>query len=135
MKGDSKLFNNTSGDIALENDYKETIVNKFNKNKKNVIPETISQINHIFRKDTGHLEFSEKNVKIISDLINNEKYKIKSKDKYGKTWYCKNNKDGTQLWGSVYNNKLSNAGLNNTPRTFDNKTGLNKNPYKRKEDK
>ena len=50
---------------------------------------------HIFREDEGHLTFSEKNVKIISKLINNDKNITLEKDKNGNTWYSKTNEDGS----------------------------------------
>lgn len=46
---------------------------------------------HIFREVEGHLTFSEKNVKIISKLINNDKNITLEKDKNGNTWYSKTN--------------------------------------------
>lgn len=134
MKGNSNYFHNTSGTKRLEENNKISIIQEVNQGKENLLPDTISQINHIFRDDDGHLEFSEKNVKLLSNLINNNKYEVSSTDKYGKIWYYKNNSDGTQLWGSVYNNKLSNGGVNQKPRTFNNKTGLN-NPFNEKEGK
>ena len=61
---------------------------------------------HIFREVEGHLTFSEKNVKIISKLINNDKNITLEKDKNGNTWYSKTNEDGRQIWGKVYNGTL-----------------------------
>ena len=50
---------------------------------------------HMFREDEGHLTFSEKNVKIISKLINNDKNITLEKDINGNTWYSKTNEDGS----------------------------------------
>ena len=50
---------------------------------------------NIFREDEGHLTFSEKNVKIISKLINNDKNITLEKDKNGNTLYSKTNEDGS----------------------------------------
>ncbi|MBR4830366.1 MAG: hypothetical protein IKZ96_01185 [Bacilli bacterium] len=126
MKPNSGLHSKTSGIKKLVSNNKKLIINNINKNKINKIPEKNSQIDHIFRKGDGHITFSEKNAQKLSNLINNEKNIILEKDKYGKTWYAKINKDGTQTWGSVYNNTLSDGGINSTPRKMNKETGLNK---------
>ena len=87
---------------------------------------------HIFREDEGHLTFSEKNVKIISKLINNDKNITLEKDKNGNTWYSKTNEDGSQIWEKVHNGTLSNGGINKTHRPLDKDTGYDKNPFKKK---
>ena len=133
MKPSSGLYKNTSGIKALKKNNKENIVKSINKNKVNKIPEKVSQIDHIFREDEGHLTFSEKNVKIISKLINNEKNITLEKDKNGNTWYSKTNEDGSQIWGKVHNGTLSNGGINKTPRPLDKDPGYDKNPFKKKE--
>ena len=46
---------------------------------------------HIFREYEGHLTFNDKNVKIISKLINNDKNITLEKDKNGNTLYSKTN--------------------------------------------
>ena len=114
MKPSSGLYKNTSGTKALKQNNKENIVKSINKNKVNKIPEKVSQIDHIFREDEGHLTFSEKNVKIISKLINNDKNITLEKDKNGNTWYSKTNEDGSQIWEKVHNGTLSNSGINKT---------------------
>ena len=88
---------------------------------------------HIFREYEGHLTFSEKNVKIISKLINNDKNITLEKDKNGNTWYYKTNEDGSQIWEKVHNGTLSNAGINKTPRPLEKDTGYDKNLFKKKE--
>lgn len=73
--------------------------------------------------NSGHKE----NVKTISDLINNEDNLTLDKDKYGKSWYTKTTDEGYQLWGTVYNKKLSDGGLNRIPIKINPETGLSKN--------
>ena len=88
---------------------------------------------HIFREDECHLTFSEKNVKIISKLINNDKNITLEKDKNGNTWYSKTNEDGSQIWKKVHNWTLNNSGINKKLRQLDKDTGYDKNPFKKKE--
>ena len=108
------------------------IVNKINEGKINEIPNKLSQINHIYRKKEGHLLFSENNIRLLSNLINNDKNIILINSKNGNTWYAKIDDDGSQIWGKVYNNKLSNGGLNTIPRKLDIFTGLDNNQVKEK---
>ena len=132
MKPSSGHFSNTSGSKAISSQHKIDIVNDVNTGKNNKIPNTISQINHIFRESEGHLTFNEKNAKTLSNLINNDKNVVLSQDSNGNCWYSKINSDGSQTWGKVHGNKLSNGGINKTPIKLDPYTGFDKNPYKKK---
>lgn len=129
MKPSSGHFKNTSGEKALSNQEKIDIVQSINEGKTNVIPDTISQIDHIFREGDGHISFSKENVKKLSNLINNDNNLVLEKDKYGNSWYAKTNPDGTQSWGTVYGGKLRNGGVNSSPKEVDPETGLSNNNF------
>jgi hypothetical protein len=132
MKPSSGHFNRTSGSKALQLQSRIDIINNINTGKKNKIPNTSSQIDHIFREKEGHLPFNDKNAKILSNLINNDKNLVLFQDYNGNSWYSKTKSDGTQIWGKVHGNKLSNGGINKTPINLDPKTGYDKNPFKKK---
>ena len=132
MKPSSGHFSKTSGSKALHLQSRIDIINNVNVGKKNKIPITSSQIDHIFREKEGHLKFNDKNVKTLSNLINNDKNLVLSKDSNGNSWYSKIKSDGTQIWGKVHGNKLSNGGINKTPISLDSKTGFDKNPFNKK---
>ena len=132
MKPSSGHFRNTSGSKTIIAQGKVDIINQVNSGKNNKIPNNISQINHIFRNSKGHIPFSEKNTKMLSKLINSKKNLVLKKDKNGNSWYSKINSDGSQIWGKVHGNKLSNGGINKTPIKLDSYTGFDKNPYKKK---
>lgn len=127
MKPPSGHFSETSGLKSYTNQQKIDIINIINKGKTNTIPNTIAQIDHIFRDDDGHLLFSEENVNTISKLINNTNNIVLDEDKHGNTWYSSNQSDGTQLWAKVHDNKLSDAGKNDIPREANHDTGLDNN--------
>ena len=131
MKPSSGHFNNTSGNKAYTSQQKIDIINSVNEGKTNKIPNTIAQIDHIFRDDDGHLSFSEENVDIISNLINNDKNKVLDSDKNNNSWFESIKSDGSQLWGKVHDNVLSDGGLNKTPKELDEDTGFDKNPFKK----
>lgn len=130
MKPPSGRFDNTSGLKSYTQQQKIDIVKKVNEGKTNTIPDTIAQIDHIFRDDDGHLPFSEENVNTISKLINNDKNIVLDEDKHGNTWYSSDQSDGSQLWGKVHGHKLSDAGKNDTPRETNPDTGLDNNKKK-----
>lgn len=131
MKPSSGHFNNTSGNKAYTSQQKIDIINSVNKGKTNKIPNSIAQIDHIFADREGHLSFTEENVNTISDLINNDKNKVLDSDKNNNSWFTSTNSDGSQLWGKVHDNVLSDGGLNKTPKELDEDTGFDKNPFKK----
>lgn len=46
------------------------------------------------------------------------------KDKFGNTWMTRINPDGTQTWVQSRNNIIINGGVDQTPRVFNQRTGL-----------
>lgn len=94
------------------------------------LPDDDSQLKHIFRKGDGHLEDTPDNRNMLHELANDvENYK--GKDSRGNDWYYKNLDDGTQLWATSRNGVIQDGGLNQVPRTWDERTGLNRNVFRR----
>ena len=103
------------------------------KSKSNLhvgLPKNQSQLKHIFRDSKGHLKNTVANHKLLVTLANNSKYYVGT-DKYGNKWNIKQQKDGKQLWVRYRNGKINEGGRNNSPKPWDNETGLNKNPFKK----
>ncbi len=101
---------------------------------ENKLPKDKSQLNHIFRDSPGHLENTSHNRKLLTNLANDSNY-FKGKDKYGNSWNIKLDKNGKQLWVQYQNGTISNGGRNDVPRSWDESTGLKKNPFKKGENK
>src|SRR5690606_24248461 len=47
-------------------------------------------------------------------------------DRHGNTWSAQQNKDGSQTWTQTRNGEIRNAGVNETPRTYNPETGLSR---------
>lgn len=92
-------------------------------------PSDDSQIKHIFREKKGHLPDTPENRTLIENVANNQNNYIGT-DRYGTQWYSKTQPDGKQIWVRIYNDRIINAGENETPKIFDPQTGLNNNPLK-----
>lgn len=80
----------------------------------------IDAIRHIFRKSKkgGHFEKDTPRTRqLIRNVANDPKNFVK-RDKWGNDVYAKTFRNGKQVWVHVREGKITNAGLNNTPRTF-----------------
>lgn len=89
----------------------------------NTLPTNSSQLSHIFRGDAGHLLDTPENRRELSNLVNDSQ-NLLGADRYGSLWYAQTLPDGTQLWGTVRNGIIQNGGLNTTPRSYNQVTGL-----------
>lgn len=107
--------------IASENEKKAEHIS--------AMPSGVAQIKHIFRNATGHLPETDENKRLILSVSNDPDCYIGT-DSKNKKWYTKTLSDGSQVWVSVYNSIISDAGLNDSPRKFDPDSGLNNNPKK-----
>ncbi len=95
------------------------------------LPKDESQLKHIFTDQPGHLTDTPENRKLLEDLANN-KSKYAGKDKYGNSWNIETTDSGAQNWVRYQNGTINEGGQNQTPRKWNDETGLNNNPIKRR---
>lgn len=74
------------------------------------------------------------NRKLLTDLANN-KEKFIGTDKYENSWNAEINSNGKQNWVRYQNGTINEGGQNQVPRQWDNETGYNNNPFKRRKKK
>ena len=85
-----------------------------------------AQLKHIFREGNGHIiDIPDNRSKILN--VANDKKNYLGRDARGNDWYAKTESDGSQIWVRTRNGKVDNAGVNTTPRTWDDETGLYNN--------
>lgn len=107
---------------------------KRQKNRAKVLPENGAQIKHTFSGKEGHFDDTPYNRKLLIDLAN-DKNKFIGTDKYGNSWNAEINTNGTQNWVRYRNDIINECGQNRIPRNWDNETGYNRNPFKRRKSK
>ena len=90
------------------------------------LPENDAQLKHIFREGNGHIIDTPDNRSKILNVANDKKNYL-GRDARGNDWYAKTESDGSQIWVRTRNEKVDNAGVNTTPRTWDDETGLYNN--------
>ena len=90
------------------------------------LPENDAQLKHIFREGNGHIIDTPDNRSKILNVANDKKNYL-GRDARGNDWYAKTESDGSQIWVRTRNGKVDNAGVNTTPRTWDDETGLYNN--------
>ena len=98
------------------------------------LPKGKSQLKHIFAEREGHLSDTPENRQRLVDLANDPS-KYLGKDQYGNHWNAEITSDGSQYWVRYQGGTINNGGKNATPYPWDDNTGLNKNPKKRKKKK
>src|SRR5580704_3577609 len=74
---------------------------------------------HIFREADGH--FSEDTAVNRQMLIEtaSRSENLLGGDRFGNEWFAEVRTDGTQIWAQVRDGKITNGGVNITPRDFD----------------
>ena len=102
--------------------------------EKHSLPKGEAQLRHIFSGKEGHLSDTPENRQLLVDLSNNES-KYVGKDKYGNLWNIETTEQGVQNWGRYQNGIINEGGQNASPRTWNDETGLNYNPVKRRKGK
>nr|WP_242628957.1 hemagglutinin repeat-containing protein [Xanthomonas oryzae] len=88
-------------------------------------PSNDAQVKHIFRNKSGHLADSPESRKLLVGVAQDSSNKL-GIDAFGTQWFAKNQVDGTQVWVTIRNGIIQNAGVNKVPRTFDARTGLSR---------
>ena len=95
------------------------------------MPTSDSQLDHIFGNRLGHLSDTAGNRQTLVDLANDQSKYIGT-DKYGNDWNVQIETDGSQTWVRYQNGVINEGGRNTTPRSWDNATDLNNNPFRGK---
>jgi RHS repeat-associated protein len=78
---------------------------------------------HIFGNRPGHVIDTPLNRALIENTANNSGNYL-GKDQFGTSWYAQTLKSGAQVWTEVRNGTITNAGINQTPRSWNPATGL-----------
>ncbi len=92
----------------------------------NTFPGNPGQVQHIFRDSPGHLPDSAANRELLREVASDHSTTL-GEDKFGNTWSAKTLPNGTQVWTETRNGVIINGGLNQTPRSFNQQTGLSGN--------
>lgn len=95
------------------------------------LPKNEAQLMHIFSDRQGHLSNTPQSRKMLQDLANSKTYYIGT-DKYGNSWNAKICGDGSQIWVRYRDGIINEGGRNVAPRTWNEETGFNNNPVKRR---
>ena len=119
--GQSDLYKGTYGDNP------DNIPDELKGDVK--LPNGEAQLKHIFGNRKGHLPDTKENRKMLVELANDMEFHM-GKDKYGNDWHVRNNANGTQDWVRHMNQTINEGGQNESPIKWDDKTGLNRNPWK-----
>ena len=133
----SGISNGTSGSQgSLEQMNSEAAAVKNEQRLANTVslPKDASQLDHIFGNREGHLSDTPGNRKMLTDLAN-DKSKFIGKDKYGNSWNAEIPSDGSQNWVRYQGGTINEGGRNSTPRSWNDETGYNNNPVKRRKKK
>lgn len=93
------------------------------------LPSKPSQLKHIFANRPGHIPDTEANRALLESVANNPNNYVGT-DSMNTQWYSQMLPDGTQAWVRVWNDTISNGGINQIPKIWDNTTGFNNNPFK-----
>lgn len=118
--GQSDLYKGTYGDTP--DNIPEALKGKVR------LPENDAQLKHIFRNTDGHLEDTPGNRELLQALANDMRCHA-GRDLHGNDWHFKELEDGSQLWTSSRDGIIQEGGLNNPPRPWNERTGLNKDPF------
>ena len=74
---------------------------------------------HIFREADGHFgEDTVANRQVLIDAATQPENFL-GVDRFGNGWFVEMRADGTQIWAQVRDGKITNGGVNMTPRAFD----------------
>lgn len=99
------------------------------KHKTPSLPPNESQLKHIFGNREGHLPDTPENRDALVNLARDTSKRI-GRDRYGNIWHAEIREDGSQLWVRFRGNLINEGGRNETPRSWDDESGLNNNPFK-----
>ena len=84
-----------------------------------------AQLEHMFRDSSGHFRHNtDINRALITNTANNRN-NFMGTDSFGNQVFGQIQADGTQVWAKVRDGVITQAGINQTPVSFDPVTGLN----------
>ena len=93
-----------------------------------------SQLKHIFASRDGHIIDTPANRQLLESVAGDGEA-FAGIDEKGLAWFSRIQEDGSQVWVKVYKSSnshyITDAGVNLTPRSFDQASGFNKNPFKK----
>ena len=98
------------------------------------LPKETAQLSHFFGDREGHLTDTPSNRKILTDLAN-DATKFVGTDKYGNSWNAEITNEGAQNWVRYRDGTINEGGRNKVARNWNNETGYNNNPIKRRKKK
>ena len=132
-------FGNTKGSKEAKTETETLSINVNNTNNTGVengtkLPTNDSQLKHIFSNREGHFSDTPDNRKLLTNLAN-DKSKFVGTDKYGNSWNAETTSDGSQNWVRYQNGTINEGGRNTIPRAWNDETGYNNNPVKRRKKK
>jgi RHS repeat-associated protein len=78
---------------------------------------------HIFRDAPGHVQDAPANRELITNTAN-DSTNFLGTDSRGNDWHAAVQSNGSQVWVQSRNGTITNAGVNETPKTFNSQTGL-----------
>gem|GEM_PF-1113347 len=94
----------------------------------NRIDENPDRLRHMFRDAEGHFTAdTPENRQLIERVANNPTNRLGT-DGFGNSWFAETQMNGNQIWVKVRGNRIVEAGINTTPRTFNSATGLTAPP-------
>ncbi len=83
-----------------------------------------TRLAHIFRNAPGHFaQATRANIRLLESVTRSQRNFL-GRDRFGNGWYARLNSNGTQTWVQVRNGRIVNGGINQTPRTFNPRSGL-----------
>jgi hypothetical protein len=74
---------------------------------------------HIFRNAVGHFSRDSTANREILIEVASDRDNLAGIDRFGNSWFVAMRDDGTQIWVQVRAGKITNGGVNVTPRDFD----------------
>lgn len=83
-----------------------------------------TRLGHIFRAADGHFTIdTAANRRLLVRVARNPANHL-GRDRFGVIWAAQLMPDGRQIWVQIWNNLITNGGVNSSPRSFNYMTGL-----------
>jgi len=84
-----------------------------------------NQLNKMFRNADGHFSSNTATNRNLIEATANNQNNFMGTDSFGNRIFAETQADGRQVWARVRGDIIREAGINQTPRTFNPQTGLN----------